>query len=239
MNKENILTWIKNEFAPVELITESVTILQMIDNAVRHLNTHSAFRHVEMLTVSTGTSKAQVGTTFKTVTQVLPASPAPSILTNYPLWSLLGIAVLDNVTYDLVMMTEAFKNYKYYTGSDFRWQFERSSDPTVGGYLYMQNLPQYTTKVCLIGTKRFAETVQEDSYLGTDYDITDEFALQWLLYYIKSLVKQAEGNALRKSDIINIKNDGQALFNEGKEEKTELEQQLRDGAKWLAFCRRF
>ena len=232
MNKSDILQWIKNEYLPVTLVTEDETILQFLSNAVRYLNSYSAFKVVEMITVSASLAKIQISTNFKSVVRVLPASPSNTTLMNYPMWSLLGIAILDNVTNDMIMMTESFKNYKYYIGNDFRWRFERSSDPAVGGYLYMSNIPENTTGLCVIGTKRILEV--ED-----DYDIKDEFMLNWLLRYIKALTKQAEGNALRKSDALNIKNDGQSLYNEGKEEQKELQQELKESGKWLAFVRRF
>jgi hypothetical protein len=48
-----------------------------------------------------------------------------------------------------------------------------------------------------------------------------------------------EGNALRKTDAINIKNDGQQLYDEGKEDKLRLEERLANEGKWMCFARRF
>jgi hypothetical protein len=44
---------------------------------------------------------------------------------------------------------------------------------------------------------------------------------------------------LRKADVIDIRNDGQRLFDEGKEEKTELEKKLNIEGRWLSFVKRF
>lgn len=233
MDKTDILQWVKNEYLPVTLVTEDEAILQMVDNAVRYFNAYSAIRIVEMVDATSGSTKVQVSTNLKTVVRVIPASPPITILMNYPMWSLLGVAILDNVTNDMIAMTEAFKNYKYYIGSDFRWHFEKSGDAAVGGYLYPSNVPENTTKLCVIGTKRIVADENDD------YSITDEYILNWLLRYIKANVKQVEGNALRKSDAINIKNDGQDLYNEGKEEVKDLQQELRESGRWTAFVRRF
>ena len=70
-------------------------------------------------------------------------------------------------------------------------------------------------------------------------DITSEYILSWLLYYVKALVKQCEGNILRKVDAIDIRNDGNQLYNEGKEEKIELEKKLNIEGRWLSFIKRF
>jgi hypothetical protein len=233
MNKADILQWVKNEFLPVTLVTEDVAILQIVDNAVRYFNSYSAMRTVEMVTASSGSTKIPISVNLKSVVRVIPAAPPTTILMNYPMWSLLGIAILDNVTNDMIAMTEAWKNYKYYIGSDFRWHYERSSDPTVEGNLYVENIPENTTKLCVIGTKRIVADV------NADYSITDEYTLNWLLYYIKALVKQVEGNALRKTSAIGVKNDGAELMEEGKTEVEELKQQLKDSGRWIAFVKRF
>jgi hypothetical protein len=233
MNKADILQWVTNEFLPVTLATEDETILQIVDNAVRYFNSYSAIRMVEMMNATPSTSRVQISTNIKSVVKVIPASPPITILMNYPMWSLLGVAILDNVTNDMIAMTESFKNYKYYIGSDFRWHFEKSFDPTVGGYVYLENIPENTTKMCVIGTKRI---VADEN---NDYSITDEYTLNWLLRYIKGLVKQVEGNVLRKTGAIGVKNDGEDLYSEGKEEQKELQQELKDSGKWLAFVKRF
>jgi hypothetical protein len=49
----------------------------------------------------------------------------------------------------------------------------------------------------------------------------------------------AEGNTLRKSDAIGIKNDGQQLIDEGKEEIKTLQEQLAQEGRWVSFTKRF
>jgi len=233
MTKRDILDWVRQEFTPVELVTPDSTILQIIDNAVRYLNSYSAFKVTSMVAASPSTTRVQLGADIKTVVKVIPGQPPVSILMNYPTWSLLGIAVLDNVTSDLMLMTESFKNYKYYIGSDFRWNFEPSTDPSVGGYLYFSNVPEGSTALCVVGTKRILKDENDD------YSVTDEFSLNWLLPYVKALVKQAEGNTLRKTDVIGIKNDGDSLYKEGIDEQKELKTQLNESGRWVALVKRF
>jgi hypothetical protein len=316
MLDREIVDWIKSEFLPVELATGDEVIIQKIQNARRYWNTHSAFPIVEMYdapststeTVQASGARLQVSPAYKNVVRVYPSMSPDWILQNYPLWTLLGITIIDNLTSDLVMLSEAFRNYRYYIGTDFNWKFQKSDDPMVGGWLYYNNAPYQATKFAIVGTKRlingsmqlpFTGTtgtlkyvpVEEETviitngthtytddgvgnltsnisgYSGTisyatgvwtvtgwvgdstginctvtySYyeDIKSEFILDWVLNYTKALVKLTEGNALRKSGAINIQNDGQALFDEGADEKKSLEDKLAIEGRWIAFCRRF
>ena len=313
MLKTDILNWVKQEFQPVDLATPNETINQIIDNSLRYWNTHSAMPIVRMFDIAgLATTRVYLTPDYKSVVKVYPATVPDWVLQNFPMWSLLGITIIDNLTSDLVMLSEAYRNYKYYIGSDFSWTFQRSDDPQVGGALYMQQVPAPTTSVCVVGTKRIIngpveykianmsgagqslsgtldffpfdaytfsmtngyETYTDDGdgllisdqsgHSGTiDYttgvwtvtdwigsgivtanyvyweNVKSEHILQWVLYYIKALVKMVEGNALRKTMAIDIKNDGQQMYDEGKAEKAELEQKLLAEGRWLTFARKF
>jgi len=234
MTREDIRSWVKTEFKPVMLATPDETILQVVDNAIRYWNTHSAFKIIEMVeNVSPGVPRVALNSNFKNVVRVYPSTTPDWILQNHPLWTLLGITIIDNLTADLVMMSEAFRNYRYYIGTDFKFYFDRNDNPDAtngnGGYLYVTNLPQNTTAVAVVGTKRILP----------DEDITSEYLLDWILKYVKAQVKMIEGNTLRKSGAINIKNDGQELMNEGKDEVKTLQKQLMDEGRWVSFTRKF
>lgn len=305
MLKADILRWVKQEFQPIELATPDETVRQIIDNAFRYWNTHSALPIVKMFPCGQYTTRLQMTPDYKSVAQVYPATVPDWVLQNFPMWSLLGITIIDNLTSDLVMLSEGYRNYKYYIGTDFKWTYQKSDDPKIGGALYLSQIPSPTQRICIIGTKRvingqvqlnisgtsgtldFAPlevdsvvmtdgtiTYTDDGdgnldsdqsgYSGTiDYttgawsitgwmsstqptieytyyeDVKSEYILQWVLYYIKALVKMVEGNALRKTMAIDIKNDGQSLYNEGKEEKETLEKKLAEEGRWLTFARRF
>ena len=131
------------------------------------------------------------------------------------------------------MMSEAFRNYRYYIGTDFHFYFDRNHDPDAtngsGGYLYLTNLPQSTTKVAVVGTKRILP----------NEDITSEYILEWILEFSKAQVKMIEGNTLRKSDAIGIRNDGQTLMSEGKEAVEQLKKRLGEEGRWVGFVRKF
>ena len=228
MTKTEIMTWVATEFLPLEIATPRDTISQIIDNAMRYWNTHSAFKTVEMYTFANADVRVQLDAKFKLVARVYPSAISTWIWQGQPLWTLLGIQVMDNVTMDMIVLGEAFKNYRSYIGTDFRWKFVASEDPTVGGYLYLQNLPSGATHICVEGAKRITRIE----------DATSEHILNWLLYYIKSLVKQVEGNTLRKSSIIGVSNDGQELMNEGKDEMKELQDQVQKEGRWFSFARR-
>jgi hypothetical protein len=233
MKREDIRTWIKTEFQPVTLATPDETILQVIDNAIRYWNTHSAFKIIDMKDAVPGTPRVQLGAEWKNVVRVYPSTTPDWILQNHPLWTLLGITIIDNLTSDLVMMSEAFRNYRYYIGTDFHFYFDRNHNPDAtsgyGGYLYLVNLPQNTTAIAVVGTKRIVP----------GEDITSEYLLDWLLKYSKAQVKMIEGNTLRKSDAIGVRNDGQVLVNEGKADVDALQKQLVTEGRWVSFTRKW
>lgn len=231
MTKAEIVQWLATEFTPLTLAVPSALLTQIVGNAYRYWNTHSAYRIEEMVNAedSTPAGAVELPKHYKDVVKVYPATDNQWIFSSHPLWTLLGIQVLDNVTSDLVMIGQSFQNYRYYVGMDFNWKFVKSESPESVGRLFFTNAPTGVTKFCVVGTKRVIE----------DDDTTQEYLLDWLLYYSKALVKIAEGNILRKSAIVGVKNDGQELLNEGKEEKKELEERLTKDGRWIAQISRF
>jgi hypothetical protein len=222
------LTWIRQEFSPLTLATPEATLKQIYENACRFWNNNSAYKVTTMVDYAPGTKRVQMNAQFKAVADVYPATTTTWIWNDHPLWTLMGITVLDNVTGDLILLSEAFRNYRVYVGTDFQWLFDKSEDPTVGGYLYAINVPNGTQKLCVMGTMRIL----------ADTDVKQEPIKDWLYRYSKSLLRQIEGNTLRKSSIINIANDGQAMVDEGTQEKEKLEESLAKDARWLTFARR-
>lgn len=222
------LTWIEQEFLPLTLATPEETLIQIYENAIRYWNTNSAYKVTTMIDYPSGTKRVQMNTQFKTVVDIYPAKTTTWIWNDHPLWTLLGITVLDNVTGDLIMLSEAFRNYRCYIGTDFQWIFEKSDDPTIGGYLYCINIPSSTQSLYVVGTKRITE----------DEDVKVEQVKDWLYRYSKTLVKQVEGNTLRKSSIISIQNDGQQLVDEGREEMKDLQERLSKDSRWVLLARR-
>ena len=156
MLESEIIDWVKQEFMPVSLATPDETILQILRNTKRYWNTHSAFPVAQMYAGASDTS-IRLTPNYKNVVKVYPATTPDWVLGNYPMWSLLGIAIIDNLTSDLIMLTEAYKNYRYYMGADFNWNYQKSDLPGIGGRLYMTNIPQGTQNMCVIGTKRLLQ----------------------------------------------------------------------------------
>lgn len=224
--------WIKKEFEPIGLIianTDDTVIEQKVENAIRYWNTHSAYKISAVYDYTPGTVRVQISEEFKSVVDVLPTNRAATIFGSYPLWTLTGIAVLDNVTTDLITMTEAFRTYQKYIGTDFRHRFIMNPDePTEGGYLYAVNVPHGSQALYVIGTKRITK----------NEDIKSEYILDWILKYAKALVKQTEGNALRKTAIVDTPLDGQALYDEGAKEQKDLEASLAADSRWVIFMKR-
>ena len=229
MTKTDRIIWVKNEFLPIPLATDDVTIQQIDDNAIRFWNVHSAFPIVKMFSANSGTKVVTLDPEYKNVVQIFPDNVPDWVLQNYPLWSLLGITIIDNLTSDLIMLSEAYRNYRYYIGTEFKYTYVKSDDPTVAGSLYLYNLPGTTSSIAVVGTKRILK----------EEDIKSEYILSWLLPYIKALVKLVEGNVLRKASSIEIANDGQRIYDEGREEKEKLEERLSAEGRWLSFIKRF
>lgn len=226
---DDYATWIAGQFAPLTLITPTATLQQLLENAIRYWNTHSAYRVNAVVTYNSSTKRVQLPATFKSVVHVVPTANIEWIWNNFPLWTILGVSILDNMTSDLILMSEAFKSYRAYIGTNFQYKFEpNTEDSTAGGYLYAINLPELAEGLFVIGTRRIL----------MNEDIEHENILDWVLRYWYALVKQVEGNTLRKSGIIDIKNDGQEMVNEGKDEKRELEETLRKECRWVSCIKR-
>jgi hypothetical protein len=229
-DKTKYVEWIEAEFQPRTLATPTATVEQMVDNAVRYWNTHSAYKISQMVDYATRQVRAELSPQFKTVAAVYPNRQANWIWNEYPTWSLAGIAVLDNIRTDIILATEAFRSFNIYVGANFRWHFEGNFDSnTEGGHLYCRNVPSGTTALFVVGTKRIVP----------DEEITSEHINDWILYYTKALVKQVEGHALRAANIVLPGGiDGQQLYSEGKEEMKDLQKRLSEEARWVTFLRR-
>ena len=228
MKQSEMAQWLETEFKPVTLATPQPTVLQIIKTTFRYWNSHAAYRHMVAYDFTASGGAVTIDKEFKTVVQLWPNNATPHTWVNFPAWNLLGISVLDNITSDMILMTEAFRNYRQYVSANLQFHFEAGATPDDDGKLYIQNWPQGATKALVVGSRRFAD----------DVDITNEYVLEWMLSYSKALLKMQEGNTLRKSSIINVNNDGQELVNEGKEEKAELQQRLLEEGRWVMFGRR-
>lgn len=225
---DKYLTWIAQEFEPLTLATPTDSLEQLLENAIRYWNTHSAYKVATMVSYSRGDARVQLTPEIKQPTTVLPNATTSWIWADHPLWTLTGVTVLDNVTTDLILLSEAFRNYRQFVATDFRWTYVPSQDPQIGGYLYARNIPGNVDMLYVEGTKRITK----------DENIRSEYILDWVLNYWKALVKQIEGNTLRKSSIINVSNDGQDLVNEGKEEAKELKASLERDSRWVILAKR-
>jgi len=228
---DKYVAWIKKEWFPLQLIIaqdSDAVIEQQVENAIRYWNTHSAYKVSAVYDYSPGSKRVQISAEFKSVVDVIPTKKTTFIWNDHPLWTLTGITVLDNVTTDLIMMSEAFRNYRIYVGTNFRWMFDMSTEPTVGGYLYCTNVPSGVASVFVMGTKRITK----------NEDIKSQYILDWILYYAKALVKQIEGNVLRKTAIIDTPLDGQQLYDEGREEQKYLQESLQKDSRWIVFVKR-
>lgn len=220
--------WIKAEFAPITLITPDATISQCVNNAVRRFNTCSAVKHTAMVEY-TGSARIEVPASFKQVVQVYPNKIPLTLFGGLnSLWALSGVAIIDNVTTDLILLSEALRNYTTYLGLGFEWTYNQNiDDPTGKGSLFVQNVPAGVDKLYVVGSMRILP----------DSVIENQWVNDFILNYSKALVKMVEGNSLRKSSmILGHDIDGQQLVDEGKEEKQKLEEDLRVNGRWCVMA---
>lgn len=226
MKRDEIREWIVASFEPVSLSIKSTTIDQVVELSIAYWNTHSAHKIVKMFTLApntAGNGAIQLDNEIKSVVHCYPSTMTESLFSDHPMWVLLGFISLDRYTQDLMLLSHTFEGYRIYLGDDFRFKFERAMDSETGGWLFYQKAPMGASKIAVVGTKRIIPSE----------DITNEFIYNWIRQYARAIVKMYEGAILRKATIIGIQNDGQDLVTEGKEEKKELEEQLRKEARWL------
>jgi len=230
MTRVDIRDWVIRSFKPIGLATPFETLDQIIDSCIVYWNTHSAYktiRRYDAVEMSV-TDAVQVDVDIKTIVKCYPLQMKEVLFQNHPMWVLLGFITLDRYTQDLMQLGHTFDGYKIYLGNDFRWRWERPEDESLGGWIYLQQVPQGSSHVCVVGTKKVI----------AGEDIKDEFIYGWIREYVRSTVKVYEGSILRKGGIIGIANDGGDMVAEGKEERKELEEKLRQESRWLLLASR-
>jgi hypothetical protein len=230
MTRSDILEWVRTDFLPLQLSIPDQTVLQQVENVIRYFNTNSAVKVTRMYPTA---RTIEVDEDIKSVIQVLPSKVAASSSLLDPNWVLLGIQSMNYLSADIIMINEAYKNYAAYFGTDFQWHFERGVNPSQKGKLYCSNVPSGANKLCIVGALRILDDTET-----TEYDINHDHILDFVLRATKALVKICEGNVLRKADMINIKNDGQALLNEGTEDWKLIKEELFNNSRWFAMGQR-
>lgn len=230
MRLPEIVEFIKTSILPVKLVTPDQVIDQCIQSAFRYFNNHSAVKIVQMVPA---TSPSKVSKYIKSVAQVYPDVRSSTLnMQDFPLYTLLGIQVIDGLTSDLILLSETYKTYMTYMAKDFDWTFlpvDDANDTNGGGSLFVQNVPNGCSRLCVIGSQR----------VFPDDDITNQYILDWLINYSRALVMVTEGGTLRKGDIIGVKNDGSDIISDAKEEIKSLRDDLKANGRWLGFLRRF
>lgn len=217
-----------NRFKPIPLVIENDLLMQTVEDSIRYWNSHSAFPVFSMFDY--GGVATQLTADFKEVVQVYPASDPTGGFTfrDTPMWSLLGLTILDSVTSNLISLSHYYQNFKVYTGGDFRWNYVPVDDPTLGGKLYVQGFPSGASKMAVLGSKRI---------LATE-DIKNEHVIDWLTKYTLAHVKQLEGNLYRKGGFVGMNTDGDKLVEEGKADQEKLEKKLEEEGRWVIVGKR-
>jgi hypothetical protein len=228
MGKDEIVAWLAIQIAPLTSATPTETIEQVVDNAVCYWNTHSGFELITMFATPASGEYVQLNAQFKDVVEIWPANTTGWVFNNHPLWTLTGIQLLDNITGDMIMLSEAFRNYQVYIGSDMRFTFIPSTTPSEGGKLFAINVPRGSEQIAVRGTKRITATES----------ISSEHILDWVLNYAWALFKIIEGHTLRTAQIADIKTPGESYVQEGYKEKKELEEKLAYEGRWVTFAQR-
>jgi len=228
MTKNEIVDWIRNNYLPIQLATATETMEQHVDTTIRYWNTHSAYSILRNVDVSYTDKFKEVPTDIKTVVEVMPNDFQDDYFANHPMYILLGYVTLDRFTQDFILISNTYEAYRRFLNADFKWNFQRTEDPAVGGTIYFQNIPRAVTKMTINGLKRILP----------EEDIKDEHILEWILEYSRALVEISEGVILRKSGMIGIQNDGTDLVQEGTTKVDALQERLRQEARWAVLATR-
>jgi len=175
----------------------------------------------------TGTSVSVPGK-IRQVVKVLPSGLPDNVFSDHPMWALLGFITLDRYSQDLIMTQHAFGGYKTYMSNNFRWMFERSPAPAANATLYVQSVPKGTDSFTMYCIQMIEETE----------DITEPWILDWVLNYFKALVMIQEGNIRRQLGMIDAKNDGQNLIDEGLDKVKELKESMNREGVWMLSIKR-
>jgi len=83
-NYDKYLTWLRQEFLPLQLATPVTTLKQIVENAIRYWNTHSAYRVETMADYSPGTKRVQLNAQFKAVADCYPSKTTTWIWNDHP-----------------------------------------------------------------------------------------------------------------------------------------------------------
>jgi len=229
---DDMLAWIKTQFEPVTLATTDANILQQIANAKRYFNGHSAFPRVETIAY-TGGKGVEVDEHFKSIVQVYPGQSTTWLLNNHPLWSLLGIPIIDHVSSDMITISSGFKNYQTFVGTDFRFQYLAPSATMTGaeakGRLYLSSPPVGVTSLTVIGSHRIC---------GSE-EIESQWIYDWILRYTYALVIGIEGQTLAKAAVADVKGlNGDQMIQQGLKAQNDLETELAEQGMWILMIQR-
>lgn len=83
-NYDKYLTWFVNEFKPLTLATPIETQKQIVENAIRYWNTHSAYPVGTMVPYPAGTKRVQLSPEIKAAAEVLPDKTTNWIWNDHP-----------------------------------------------------------------------------------------------------------------------------------------------------------
>jgi hypothetical protein len=229
---DTIVSWIQTQFAPITLATTTANIQQQIYNAKRYFNGHSAFPRVETVSYPGG-DVVELDEHFKSVVQVYPGQATTWLLNNHPLWSLLGIPIIDHVSSDMITMSAGFKNYQTFVGTDFRFTFlppmATNFGSEEGGKLYLSTVPMGVSTLTVVGSHRIVG----------DEDIESQWILDWIQRYTYALVMICEGQTLAKAAIADVKGiNATQMIQQGLDDKKSLQDELSEQGIWLVMAQR-
>ncbi len=240
MQCTEFVEWIKGKFFPDPVVLPDSIIMQRVQDAFDYWNNHSAYKTmaefpVTFTSTSPGTLSmrsgyAQLTPKFKFVTRVFPNRLEANGLNYNPENMLLGLYVTNRfMTEDMIQWRHWLKGWQTYANSNFRAEFKESEDPlNVGGTVYIQSMPFYSTKVTVEGGLRILE----------GDDIKDPQIYNWLREYAFILCQEQQGRSVRKASMIGLTTDGDAMVSEANARKKEMEEELNKSGRWLMLMQR-
>lgn len=232
--------WVKNKFYPDPVILPDAIIMQNLEEAIDYWNNHSAFKvtetvDIEFSAINNGcqgqrAGKVQLSTRFKFVTRVFPQKVEAQGLNYTPESMILGLTATNRfMSEDYIQWKHWLKGWQTYANSNFRAKFMESEDPlNVGGMLYVQSVPFYSTKATVEGGLR----------IFSNQDVKDPQIFNWIRNYTYALCAEQQGRGMRKASMIGVASDGDSQVNEATVLKGKLEEELKKSGSWMILLKR-
>jgi len=216
MTKAQMEAAIRDRFEPIPVISGSPKVQQLIRQAIMYFTKN--YSKLLMRTVAVSDNPITLPADVGTVTSVYDVERPNVDLENRDIINYFFRTYYSRLSYsfeEMLALRTFYANTKDIFQEQMNWKFIRQIKAP-----HLLFLDNYRRDYVTIEFK-----VEFDPDDDT-YDYTG-FSEEWLYKYALVLVKEAEGEIIRKSESIDIPSDGQTLTDEARADKERYEEELR------------